>query len=67
MEIAVFYGELHDRGAPGTRGAVSNSRKDLIDMVKEVWQAIDHAAISHTGYYQTGPLFLLRGPTYLHA
>ena len=34
-------------------------------MAKEVWQSIDHAAISHKGYQQTGPLAPLTGPIYM--
>ena len=48
--------------AAGEKKAVSHTRKDLADMVKAVWDNIDHASISRTGYQQTGPLAPLEGP-----
>ena len=34
-------------------------------LVKGVWEALDHTAISHRGYQQTGPLLPLDGPIYM--
>ena len=62
LEIAVFYGQLSDISADGTIKACSRSRHDLCMLVKAVWQSLNHAAISHTGYQQTGPLLPFTGP-----
>ena len=62
LEIAVFYGQLEDMAAAGEKKAVSHTRKDLVDMVKAVWENIEHPSLSRTGYQQTGPLAPLEGP-----
>ena len=62
LEIAVFYGQLEDMVAAGEKKAVSHTRRDLVEMVKGVWEQIPHAQISRTGYQQTGPLAPLEGP-----
>ena len=66
LEIAVFYGQLQDMAAAGMSRAASHSRHDLCMIVKEVWQAIDHEAIRHKGYQQTGPELPLEGPIYMN-
>ena len=65
VEIAVFYGELEEMEAQGLSKACSHSRRDLCMLVKEVWEGLDHSAISHKGYQQTGPLLPLVGPIYM--
>ena len=45
--------------AVGRIKAYPYSRRDLCMMVKEVWEALDHSAISHNGYQSTGPLLSL--------
>ena len=64
LEVPVFYGELSDTPANGQAKACSQSRHDLCLLVQAVWSGIDHAAISHKAYQQTGPLLPLRGPIY---
>ena len=63
--IAVFYGQLEDFAAAGATNACSHTRQDLCMSMKHVWENIDHQAISHTGYMQTGPLLPLEGPIYM--
>ena len=60
LEVAVFYGDL----ASGTDlGKVAcSSRQDLCYMVKAVWSELEHQAISHKAYGQTGPMWPLTGP-----
>ena len=65
LEIAVFYGELQEMEAQGLTKACSHSRRDLCMLVKEIWESLDHSAISHKGYQQTGPLLPLDGPIYM--
>ena len=62
LEIAVFYGELEEMDAEGRSGACSHSRHDLCMLVARVWESLDHQAISHKGYQQTGPELPLDGP-----
>ena len=65
LEIAVFYGELSELADQGISKAVKSSRKDLCNMVKQVWEGLNHKAISHIGYQQTGPELPLTGPIYV--
>ena len=65
LELAVFYGHLSDAPGDGPIKACSHSRRDLCMLVKEVWESLDHAAISHKGYHQTGPELPLTGPIYV--
>ena len=53
-EIAVFYGQLKELAALGKKTACSHSRRDLCILVKEVWERLDHAAISHKGLSANG-------------
>lgn len=65
LEVAVFYGELSDVPASGQTKACSHSRHDLCMLVKAGWNGLDHAAISHKAYQQTGPSLPLTGPIYI--
>ena len=62
LEIAVFYGQLDDDAAVGVKKACLHSRKDLINLIKTVWEELNHAALSQRGYEQTGPKLALDGP-----
>ena len=65
LEVAVFYGQLKDLAASGLSKACSHTRHDLCMLVKAVWENLNHEAISHKGYTQTGPLLPLTGPIHM--
>ena len=67
LEIAVLYCQLADIPADGVSKASSHSRHGLCMLVKGVWKDLDHAAISHKGYQQAGPLLPLTGPIYMRS
>ena len=62
LEVAVFYGQVSNNKAIGVLKAASHSRQDVINMVKQIWLRLNHAAISQRGYEQTGPGLPLEGP-----
>ena len=62
LEVAVFDGQLSNNKAIGVLKAASHSRQDLINMVKQIWLRLNHAAISQRGYEQAGPGLPLEGP-----
>ena len=55
LEIAAFYEDPSDPNLSGPNNIAYNSRLDLCELVRNVWQVLDHAAISLKGYEQTGP------------
>ena len=62
LEVAVFYGQLADNKAIGVQKAASHSRQELVNMIKAIWEQLNHAAISKRGYEQIGPFLPLEGP-----
>ena len=62
MENKVAHGKRLDMHLNGNRGIVTLARHEICDIVKTMWEMIDHGKISQKGYEQTGPGLPLEGP-----